>query len=54
MLLYPADQDKSVAVTVVDRCQGCAEGDVDLSPTAFSKLANQDLGRIKVTWTLQE
>ncbi|KDQ59809.1 hypothetical protein JAAARDRAFT_33392 [Jaapia argillacea MUCL 33604] len=44
---------KSVGVTVVDRCVSCAEGDLDFSPTAFSQLASQDLGRISgVTWSL--
>ena len=28
---------KSVDVTLVDRCPGCGSGDLDLSPTAFSK-----------------
>ncbi len=28
---------KSVDVTVVDRCTGCASGSLDLSPTAFRK-----------------
>ncbi|KDR78242.1 hypothetical protein GALMADRAFT_209653 [Galerina marginata CBS 339.88] len=41
---------KSVTVKVVDKCPGCASNDIDLSPAAFSRLANQDLGRIKVDW----
>lgn len=28
---------KSVDVTLVDRCPGCNSGDLDLSPSAFSK-----------------
>ncbi|KAI5962127.1 DAG7 [Candida pseudojiufengensis] len=40
----------SVDVTVVDRCEGCAYNDLDFSPTAFSKLADQSLGRIDITW----
>jgi hypothetical protein len=35
----------SVTVTVVDRCAGCKEFDIDLSPTPFSQLAAQSRGR---------
>ncbi|KAJ3558461.1 hypothetical protein NM688_g909 [Phlebia brevispora] len=45
-------QGKSTTVTVVDRCVGCALDDIDLSPAAFSDLADQSLGRIQVSWTL--
>lgn len=41
----------SVTVTIVDTCPGCAEGDLDLSPAAFSKIANMALGRVPVTWS---
>ncbi|KAK3384834.1 RlpA-like double-psi beta-barrel-protein domain-containing protein-containing protein [Podospora didyma] len=41
---------KTVTVKVVDRCAGCKKGDLDFSPTAFSKLANKSLGRIKGKW----
>lgn len=40
----------SVSVKVVDKCPGCKQGDVDLSPSAFQKIASLDAGRIKVTW----
>ncbi|EKM54243.1 uncharacterized protein PHACADRAFT_97638 [Phanerochaete carnosa HHB-10118-sp] len=44
---------KSVSFTITDRCVGCAEWDLDFSPTAFSQLANEDVGRIYgVTWSL--
>lgn len=43
-------EGNSVEVTVVDRCEGCKYYDLDFSPSAFSKLANQDLGRIDITW----
>lgn len=43
-------QGKTVEVTVVDRCDGCSEYDLDFSPSAFSKLADQSLGRIDITW----
>lgn len=44
-------QGKSTTVTVTDRCGGCAITDLDFSPSAFSDLADQSLGRIDVTWT---
>ncbi|CAE6523761.1 unnamed protein product [Rhizoctonia solani] len=44
-------QGKSVTVTVVDRCTGCALRDLDFSPAAFSQLADQSLGRLDgMTW----
>lgn len=43
---------KSVIVTVVDRCVGCACGALDFSPAAFEQLADFDEGRIHgVTWS---
>lgn len=41
---------KTVQVTVTDRCEACAYADLDFSPSAFSQLADQSLGRIKITW----
>jgi len=42
---------KSVTAEIVDKCVSCAEFDLNFSPTAFSVLANQDLGRISgVSW----
>ncbi|KAE9411034.1 Dag7 protein [Gymnopus androsaceus JB14] len=43
-------QGKSVTVTVTDRCTGCDETSLDFSPSAFSTLADQSLGRIDITW----
>lgn len=43
-------EGKSVEVSVVDRCVGCARDDLDLSPAAFEKIADKDLGRINLTW----
>ncbi|KAI0665505.1 RlpA-like double-psi beta-barrel-protein domain-containing protein-containing protein [Trametes maxima] len=44
---------KSVTVTVVDRCAGCALGSIDLSPSAFLQLAPIEVGRLHgVTWTI--
>ncbi|ODV81682.1 uncharacterized protein CANTADRAFT_43283, partial [Suhomyces tanzawaensis NRRL Y-17324] len=43
-------EGKSTIVTVVDSCPGCAPDDLDLSPSAFSDIADKDLGRIKIDW----
>lgn len=40
----------SVTVKIVDRCPGCAPGDLDLSGTAFSHIANPSDGRVPITW----
>ncbi|KAL7944104.1 RlpA-like double-psi beta-barrel-containing domain-containing protein [Trichoderma barbatum] len=42
---------RSVSVLVVDRCAGCAFGDVDLSPRAFIDLTGSlDAGRVQGSW----
>ncbi|CDH49631.1 predicted protein [Lichtheimia corymbifera JMRC:FSU:9682] len=41
----------SVTVKIVDTCPGCAKGDLDLSPKAFSRIANLDDGRVSITWS---
>ncbi|KAF2026321.1 hypothetical protein EK21DRAFT_74480 [Setomelanomma holmii] len=40
----------SIDVTVIDRCTGCQPTDLDVSPAMFDKMANSDLGRVRVTW----
>ncbi|KAK7460896.1 hypothetical protein VKT23_008824 [Stygiomarasmius scandens] len=45
-------QGKSVQVKVVDSCPGCGPNDIDLSPSAFSVLADQSVGRIQVDWKI--
>jgi len=40
----------TVTVRIVDKCPGCDEGDLDLSQTAFSKIAKLSDGRVKITW----
>ncbi|KZT34805.1 hypothetical protein SISSUDRAFT_1036034 [Sistotremastrum suecicum HHB10207 ss-3] len=46
-------QGKSVTVEVVDKCTGCAMFDLNFSPAAFDKLANESVGRIhNVSWQL--
>jgi expansin (peptidoglycan-binding protein) len=41
---------KSITVTVTDRCTACATTDLDLSPSAFSDLAAESVGRFDMTW----
>lgn len=41
---------KSVTVTIEDKCPGCGYGSIDLSPAAFTQLADESLGRIPITW----
>ncbi|KAI9744732.1 MAG: hypothetical protein M1818_001657 [Claussenomyces sp. TS43310] len=45
-----AQRNRTVDVTVVDRCVGCKVDDLDLSPTSFDHLADEDLGRVTGTW----
>ncbi len=42
--------DGSVTVRLVDRCPGCAPGDVDLSREAFARIAPLSAGRVPITW----
>ncbi|OMH79300.1 Papain inhibitor [Zancudomyces culisetae] len=42
--------DKSVKVTIVDKCPECEFGSIDLSPAAFKELAPESAGRIKMEW----
>lgn len=41
---------KHVDVTVVDRCVGCKQWDLDVTSSAFSKLADTGVGRTTMTW----
>lgn len=43
-------QGKTTTVTITDRCTGCSLTDLDFSPSAFTDLANESLGRIGITW----
>jgi expansin (peptidoglycan-binding protein) len=40
----------TVIVRVIDKCPGCDAGDLDLSETAFTKIADKSAGRVKITW----
>ncbi|GAM88284.1 hypothetical protein ANO11243_063170 [Dothideomycetidae sp. 11243] len=41
---------RSVDLTVVDRCVGCKATDIDVTLSAFTELAPEADGRVKVTW----
>jgi expansin len=40
----------AITVRVVDSCPTCKRGDLDLSESAFTKLADRSVGRIPITW----
>ncbi|CAG8494706.1 11211_t:CDS:2, partial [Paraglomus occultum] len=40
----------TVKVKIVDKCPVCKNGDIDLSPAAFDKIADEAVGRVPVTW----
>lgn len=39
-----------VTVRIVDQCGDCPAGNIDLSPAAFSRIADISLGRVPITW----
>lgn len=41
----------SVTVKIEDKCPGCAYGDLDLSSTAFKKIAKLADGRVSISWS---
>ncbi|ORX96405.1 hypothetical protein K493DRAFT_407244 [Basidiobolus meristosporus CBS 931.73] len=41
----------SVKVKIVDKCPSCKHGDLDLSPAAFDRIADQAQGRVTITWS---
>jgi hypothetical protein len=46
--------NKSVDLTVVDRCTGCQPKDIDVTINTFAGLADVDLGRVLVEWNWLE
>ncbi|KAI0194946.1 RlpA-like double-psi beta-barrel-protein domain-containing protein-containing protein [Astrocystis sublimbata] len=40
----------TAVVTVEDRCEGCAYGDLDVPIAIFSQLADPNAGRVQMTW----
>jgi hypothetical protein len=41
---------KSVQVQILDKCEACKPGDVDLGEKAFEAISNLSAGRIAITW----
>ncbi|KAF4552907.1 Hypothetical protein D9617_8g049200 [Elsinoe fawcettii] len=41
---------RSVDLTVVDRCVGCQPTDIDVTISAFTQMAAEELGRVTATW----
>ncbi len=39
-----------VTVRIVDRCPECPRGNIDLSPSAFDRLAARSAGRVAIRW----
>ncbi len=46
--------NKSVDLTVVDRCTGCQPKDIDVTINTFADLADVDQGRVQVEWNWLE
>ncbi|KIW61879.1 hypothetical protein PV05_01950 [Exophiala xenobiotica] len=46
--------NKSVDLTVVDRCTGCQPTDLDVTIDTFAMLADVDSGRVDVVWNWLE
>lgn len=42
--------NNSVDVTVVDRCTGCAAADLDVTLAVFTQLAEEEDGRVQMSW----
>jgi expansin (peptidoglycan-binding protein) len=44
--------DATITVRIVDRCPGCAPGDIDLGEAAFPMIAAKELGRVPISWRI--
>ena len=44
----------TITIRIVDRCPECPQGNIDLSPLAFSLIADTSLGRVPIHWQLIE
>jgi expansin (peptidoglycan-binding protein) len=40
----------TILIRIVDLCPECAQGNIDLSPLAFSQIADTILGKVPITW----
>jgi len=45
-----AGEQRSVDLTVTDRCTGCQPTDIDVTTSVFDQLADRDHGRVVTTW----
>lgn len=41
---------KTTTATIVDKCPGCAYGDLDMSPSLFEFFADKGVGRFQMSW----
>src|SRR5262249_46831759 len=41
----------AITIRIVDQCPECPAGNVDLSPDAFSKIADLSAGRVPISWS---
>ncbi|KAK8129138.1 hypothetical protein PG999_001518 [Apiospora kogelbergensis] len=46
--------NRSVDVTVVDRCTGCQPADLDVTISVFTQLAPEESGRVSMSWAWLE
>ncbi len=44
--------DSTIDIRIVDQCPECPQGDIDLSPLAFSRIADTLRGRVPISWQL--
>lgn len=44
--------DTTIKIRIVDLCPECPRGNIDLSPQAFSLIADTLLGRVPISWYL--
>ncbi|KAI0101153.1 RlpA-like double-psi beta-barrel-protein domain-containing protein-containing protein [Daldinia grandis] len=42
--------DKTTIATIVDKCPGCTENSIDVSPAVFQALAPLTVGRAQIAW----
>lgn len=42
----------TITVRIVDLCPECPKGNIDLSPSAFAKIADTSQGRVAATWKI--
>ncbi|MFB8281191.1 RlpA-like double-psi beta-barrel domain-containing protein [Nocardia colli] len=54
-LLVTSNSGKTVKVSVVDKCMGCSDNDLQLTPAAFQALGYPlGMGRAPITWSIMQ